>query len=39
MPRQPTTVVRVADDQLAEAMAANIDKLRKRWPDGFGVGG
>lgn len=24
---------------LPEIMAANIDKLRKRWPDGFGVGG
>ena len=24
---------------LAEIMAANIDKLRKRWPAGFGVGG
>ena len=24
---------------LSGVMAANIDKLRKRWPDGFGVGG
>ena len=26
-------------EPIAEIMAANIDKLRKRWPDGFGVGG
>jgi len=25
-------------EPIAEIMAANIDKLRKRWPDGFGVG-
>ena len=24
---------------ISTVMAANIDKLRKRWPDGFGVGG
>ena len=28
-----------ARHHLGNAMAANIDKLRKRWPDGFGVGG
>ena len=26
-------------EPIAEIMAANIDKLRKRWPDGFGVQG
>lgn len=28
-----------ARHHLGSAMAANIDKLRKRWPDGFEVGG
>ena len=29
----------VYNHDLAEIMAANVDKLRQRWPDGFGVPG
>jgi len=31
--------IRVVHGDLSPIMAANIDKLRKRWPDGFGAGG
>ena len=31
------TTLRLVHGDLSPIMAANIDKLRKRWPDGFGV--